>query len=192
MAWVPVAENPMGWMEVVVSFWSCEFGWDHGAYSLARFLQGAPLVGFSKVVLTEEHSFGNPVLESHGSMLPVADMVAEDDVEDGIPLVEAVEEEPESVDYAVLFRHDDEHHRRVAFASDNFSAPELHLGAKKLWIKRLVLVYQFFAFGCFRRTFDRRLWGLVWSDPSSLPSVSSAGFPPARPLHFFIFFVVST
>lgn len=54
-------------------------------------------------------------------MLPVADVVPEADVQDFVPEVEAVEVEPECVDYSVAFLDDDQHGWCVAFAC--FSVP---------------------------------------------------------------------
>lgn len=51
-------------------------------------------------------------------MFPVADVVAESDVEDRVAEVEAVEEEPKCIDYAVALVHDEQHGGRIAAAAD--------------------------------------------------------------------------
>lgn len=61
------------------------------------------------------------MLESHHRVLPVADVVPEADVQDFVSEVEAVEVEPECVDYSVAFLDDDQHGWCVAFAC--FSVP---------------------------------------------------------------------
>lgn len=73
-------------------------------------------------MLAEKHGLGLTVLEPNNGMLPVSDVVAESDVENGVAEIIAVEKEPEGVDDAVAFRHGDEDGGCVASAADDFFA----------------------------------------------------------------------
>ena len=57
--------------------------------------------------------------EADGGVLPVANVIAETDAEDGVAEVVGVEEEPESVDYAIFFWHDDQDRWSTASSAFN-------------------------------------------------------------------------
>ena len=75
---------------------------------------GGIIVGLAKVVFRKIDVLRLAMYETHGSVLPIADVVAEADVQDGVAQVVRVEEEPESVDDAVLFRHNNKNGRSTA------------------------------------------------------------------------------
>lgn len=85
--------------------------------SLADFLHGVIRVGLAEVVFAEEDEFRFSVVEADEGVFPVADVVAEADVEDEVAEVVAVEEEPEGVDDAVAFVDHDEDCGGVAAAA---------------------------------------------------------------------------
>jgi len=56
-------------------------------------------------MFTEEHRFGLAMLKPYHSMFPVANVIAETNVEDSVSKVVAVEEEPECVHHAITLIH---------------------------------------------------------------------------------------
>ena len=68
-------------------------------------------------MLTKEDSFGLAVLEADHGVLPIADMVAEADIEDLVAEVVRVKEEPEGIQDAIALFHGEHHGRRVAVAA---------------------------------------------------------------------------
>jgi len=84
-------------------------------YPFAHLLNRVIAVCSAKVVFTQENSFGFAMLEPHHRVLPVANVVAEADVKDFISEVEAVEVEPECVNYSIAFINHDQYGWCVTF-----------------------------------------------------------------------------
>lgn len=78
-------------------------------YSLADLFDGVVAVGFAAGMRTEEERLGFAMVESHETVLPIANVVAEANVQDDVTQVEAVEVEPEGVDYTISLVHHQEH-----------------------------------------------------------------------------------
>ena len=79
--------------------------------ALADLLDGVVGVCLAEEMLAEEDDLGFPVLEADETVFPIADVVAEADVQDLVAEVVAVEVEPEGVDDAVAFVDRDQHRR---------------------------------------------------------------------------------
>ena len=86
-------------------------------YALSNLLHGVIAIGAPKVMFTEEDSLGLAVLEADHRVLPVADVIAEADVEDLIAQIVGVKEEPEGIQDAIALFHREHHGRRVAIAT---------------------------------------------------------------------------
>ncbi|GAB1202794.1 hypothetical protein APSETT445_001415 [Aspergillus pseudonomiae] len=78
-------------------------------YSLPNLFDGLVTICFARAMGTEKECFGLTMLESHETVFPIADMVPKSHIQNYIPQVEAVEIEPESINDAVTFVHNDQH-----------------------------------------------------------------------------------
>jgi hypothetical protein len=86
-------------------------------WSLTHLLHCGVAISGAKTVLAEEDSFRDAMVEANSGVLPVADVVSEAYIEDDIPKVEAVKEEPEGVDDTMAFVNNDQHRRRSTTAA---------------------------------------------------------------------------
>ena len=74
-------------------------------------------IRLATLVGAEEERFWFAIVESHQTMLPVADMIAEPHVDNSVTKVEAVKVEPERIDDSIAFVHHHQDCRGIASAT---------------------------------------------------------------------------
>jgi hypothetical protein len=68
-------------------------------------------------VLAEKYRLGYSVVEANERVFPIANMVAEPDVEYHVPKIEAIKVKPKRIDNVVSFIHRDQDSRSVTSAT---------------------------------------------------------------------------
>ena len=72
---------------------------------MADLLNGFVAISLPALVGAEEERFWFAIVESHQTMLPVTDVIAEPHVDNSVTEVETVKVEPERIDNSVAFVH---------------------------------------------------------------------------------------
>ena len=89
------------WQNVGVHTWRSVHGVGTGGRvrdrSIANLLHGFPSIRSAIVVLAEEDGFRLALVEADGCVFPIADVIAESNVEHLVAQIVAVEVEPESI-----------------------------------------------------------------------------------------------